>query len=361
MTGALPGGSRWAGTVGGNPSAGVLSWARDKDRYEAHPCAAVAAASQTDSHRTDSPARSATASRRPSDIDWFHAHQIPMSIRRIRGCRRCYRIVNWAGARLSSRRRLRPIARRRRKLCEGAAGCRDCSGLAVSVMTHGFSTCFQLGRQCCWDQRVDLLQLRAHLAGFESSWLAAGTLEASPRGRDKPTNRAREISEIRGRQIQTPPRLIQSPPTAARSARPDCGTTIVVVFCCRPGLHRDVVRDDKKDGVAGPGDAAWATSSKLVTQPEPQPQGRGVLLRGFPGPACISSAVSGQPCPVSWTSSCRGRRAGGHSRYASTTIRRERLLRLLIASPTNRSRRSAASTPPVQQGHPAQAEAGQIS
>ncbi|MEQ0575329.1 alpha/beta hydrolase fold domain-containing protein [Mycobacterium tuberculosis] len=68
-------------------------------------------------------------------------------------------------------RRLRPIARRRRKLCEGAAA----AGTAVDLrylgsLTHGFLNLFQLGRQCCRDQRVDLSAART-LAGLSRGWL----------------------------------------------------------------------------------------------------------------------------------------------------------------------------------------------
>lgn len=121
-------------------------------------------------------------------------------------------------------------------------------------------------------------------------WLAAGTLEApSPdRGRDKPTNRAREDQRNCGRQIQTPPRFdLKSADGSFGRLVQIGGTTIVVVFAVVLVFYIVTSRDDKKDGVAGPGDAVRVTSSKLVTQPgTSNPKAVVSFYEDFLCPAC---------------------------------------------------------------------------
>ncbi len=65
------------------------------------------------------------------------------------------------------------------------------------------------------------------------------------------------------------------------------GTTIVVVFAVVLVFYIVTSRDDKKDGVAGPGDAVRVTSSKLVTQPgTSNPKAVVSFYEDFLCPAC---------------------------------------------------------------------------
>lgn len=168
--GALPGRVAVGGdSAGGNLSAVVCQLARDKARYEGgHPGTAVAAVSQDRFHRTDSlngPVRQWL----PADQAGHRLvpHAIPQGFRCRSGGSAVVAVVGRiavrAGACSHRGRRLRPIARRRRKLCEGAAGCRDCSGLAVSGFADAWlpQPVSAGGRQCCRDQRADLRAARA--------------------------------------------------------------------------------------------------------------------------------------------------------------------------------------------------------
>lgn len=169
--GALPGRVAVGGdSAGGNLSAVVCQLARDKARYEGGPTPVLQWLLYP---RTDF-----TAQTRSMGLfgQWLPADQaghrlVPHAIPQGFRCRSggsavvavVGRIAVRAGACSHRGRRLRPIARRRRKLCEGAAGCRDCSGLAVSGFADAWlpQPVSAGGRQCCRDQRADLRAARA--------------------------------------------------------------------------------------------------------------------------------------------------------------------------------------------------------